>query len=298
MKLFLTILISMISMISLQAENITFKKIWIEHNVMQNGVKGMKVHVAFDISGLKDYRCTAVAFFDQKQGEGIKDKNGKYCTTGGTVCSSVDFCPPYQNTTYSDLAIFIPIEELHLLPGTHTYHTRVFVNPQNRNYIGHSDFIAFEGTVNNTQRENSNMVTCTYCIGSGRCNKCNGIGILCAFDVYRTCFICQGSGVCPICKGERKIYKTYNNTTNVTIQLNNPGYSEGYKEDHPSPPRTEICHACNGTGKGMDQITYSTNYTGTSNDRYCSKCGTTGPAHSHHQPICTGCYGKGRITIR
>ncbi|MBQ7823498.1 MAG: zinc finger-like domain-containing protein [Bacteroidaceae bacterium] len=55
------------------------------------------------------------------------------------------------------------------------------------------------------------------------------------------------------------------------------------------------CPGCNGTGKGMDQITYSPNYTGEDNSRWCSICGKNAPAHSHRQPMCRVCYGKGYV---
>lgn len=62
--------------------------------------------------------------------------------------------------------------------------------------------------------------------------------------------------------------------------------------------RREPCLACGGTGKGRDIITYSPNYTGDSNDAYCSICGYTTSKHSHRQEICNACYGKRYIEIR
>lgn len=59
--------------------------------------------------------------------------------------------------------------------------------------------------------------------------------------------------------------------------------------------KRKICPACNGTGKGRDQIIYDPNYTGRSNDRYCSICGEVRVAHRHYQPDCNACYGKGYI---
>ena len=68
---------------------------------------------------------------------------------------------------------------------------------------------------------------------------------------------------------------------------------DGYNNNRTSTRRT--CPGCNGKGKGMDQITYSPNYTGGSNDKYCGQCGRTGPAHTHHAPMCRTCNGKGYI---
>lgn len=59
--------------------------------------------------------------------------------------------------------------------------------------------------------------------------------------------------------------------------------------------KRKICPACNGTGKGMDQITYRPNYTGQQNDEYCQKCGKWGSPHSHRSPMCRTCCGKGYL---
>ena len=128
------------------ADGVTFKRIWLEHNVTQNGEKGLIVHVAFDISGMKGQNCKAIAYFDYPQGTGIKDTNGRYCTTGGTVCTSMDFSPGWTDTSYSDLALFIPNDELHLLSGKRTYYTRVFIQTPSGNFLGNSDFASFDGT--------------------------------------------------------------------------------------------------------------------------------------------------------
>ena len=137
------------------AASVTFKKIWLEHNVMLNGEKGMKVHVAFDISGMKGQQCEAIAYFDYPKGTGIKDTNDRYCTKGGTVCTSTNFTPGWPNATYSDLSMFIPNSELHLLPGKHTYYTRVFIQTPNGNFIGNSDFASFEGTGYDNSNQNN-----------------------------------------------------------------------------------------------------------------------------------------------
>ena len=87
------------------------------------------------------------------------------CTTSGTVCSSTKFTPGYPNTTYSDLVIFIPISELHLLSGKRTYYTRVFIQMPNRQFLGNSDYASFDGT--GSSQSNSNQ----YANNSNRNNN-------------------------------------------------------------------------------------------------------------------------------
>lgn len=55
------------------------------------------------------------------------------------------------------------------------------------------------------------------------------------------------------------------------------------------------CYACNGTGKGWDEIVYAPNYTGKDNSKYCAQCGHTSPAHTHIRHSCASCNGRGYI---
>lgn len=55
------------------------------------------------------------------------------------------------------------------------------------------------------------------------------------------------------------------------------------------------CPACHGTGKGTDRIVYQPDYTGKQANVYCSKCGKYGSPHTHNEPMCRTCYGRGYI---
>lgn len=121
---------------------ITFNKIWCERDVYQNGVKGIKIHVAFNINGMRGKKCKAIAYFDSPQGTGLPDINGNYCTSDGNVCTSTEFTPGYDNTRYDDLVIFLPNDEFHLLNGEHIYYSRVFIQGPDKKFIpDHSDFV-------------------------------------------------------------------------------------------------------------------------------------------------------------
>lgn len=69
---------------------------------------------------------------------------------------------------------------------------------------------------------------------------------------------------------------------------------ENYSSGSSNHSSRRTCPGCNGTGKGPDQITYATDYTGNSSV-YCSTCGRTTARHTHHQPMCRTCYGKGYV---
>lgn len=56
----------------LGAQSVSFKNIWLEHNVNSNGTTGMKVHVHLEIDGMKGKQCRAIAYFDHPQGTGCE----------------------------------------------------------------------------------------------------------------------------------------------------------------------------------------------------------------------------------
>lgn len=92
----------------------SIEKVWVDHNVYENGSKGMRIHVKFNIYNLKSKQCNAAAYFYTESGNALKDKNQSYRTTSGEVSCGEDFKPGYENTLYSDFKLFMPYSELHV----------------------------------------------------------------------------------------------------------------------------------------------------------------------------------------
>lgn len=86
----------------------------VDHNVIKDGVKGMKIHVKFNIQNCKGENCRCIAYFMYEDGKPVKDTNNQYKDAGGNVSTGADFSPGYDNTTYKDLELWIPNEELHI----------------------------------------------------------------------------------------------------------------------------------------------------------------------------------------
>ena len=216
MRRIITSIILLYVFIAMPAANVTFKKIWLEHNVVQFGEKGLKVHIAFDIYGMQGQLCTAIAYFDCPKGIGIKDTNGKYRTSNGNVCATTKFNPSYPNTSYSDFSVFIPNSELHLLPGKRTYYTRVFIQAPNGSFLGNSEFVSFDGTgssesnnyannANQANKSNSSVKKWREDLGYGMfaINEGNPNGVH-TRTLWRICIACRGAVLCGSCNGTKK----------------------------------------------------------------------------------------------
>ena len=93
----------------------SIEKIWLEHNKWFMGVlKGMEVHVKFQTFNRRGVAGFCNALFYLSDGRQIMDTNFQYRSLTGQVMATQSFIPPYDNTTFNDLVLFLPYTELHL----------------------------------------------------------------------------------------------------------------------------------------------------------------------------------------
>jgi hypothetical protein len=129
-KILLTTTLSMVSLCSflfLSANNTnkkaapyaTFDKLWIDYDVYENDVKGMKIHVKFTVYEMLNIDGYLAIYFkyDDEDGVYLKDKNDKYSSTSDEVAVYKSIKPLYNPAVYNDLSVFMPYNELELDPG-------------------------------------------------------------------------------------------------------------------------------------------------------------------------------------
>lgn len=90
---------------------------WIEHNVYQNNIKGMKVHAKFSAYNSYNHKVGVVLHFVNSDGFGLKDYNNNYSDSNGKVAHSDSDIATYTNTTWNDFIVFFPYSELHMTSG-------------------------------------------------------------------------------------------------------------------------------------------------------------------------------------
>lgn len=126
------------------AQSVTVNKIWLEKDVTLNSKLGMKIHFFLQTDGLKDVPMSAIAYFDEPQGVGVKDTDGRWCTTSGTVAIWTDFTPPYESSVWSDFWVFVAYEDVHIKDYSKTYYCRVFIFDKQGKQYGHTEYAAFQ----------------------------------------------------------------------------------------------------------------------------------------------------------
>ncbi len=105
-----------------EAENFEFdqlpiviNQIWIDHNVMLEGLRNMIIHVNLDISGHKDEKCYAIAYFFNDDEHPLMNTDNYFGTKTGEVCAVTHFKPRFDAAQYSDLRISFPYQQLHVM---------------------------------------------------------------------------------------------------------------------------------------------------------------------------------------
>jgi|GEM_PF-3579106 len=126
--------------------NITGKieNVWVEHNVFQNGLKGMKIHVKFSVYGMLNKQGTCIAWFFYSNGTAVKDTNGIYKSSDGQVSVGEKYKPSYDNAICNDFLMFMPYNELHLNRGSYNLKFHIGLFDQNNKQIANSVFINFD----------------------------------------------------------------------------------------------------------------------------------------------------------
>lgn len=108
----------------------------------------VEITPTFTIENAKNIRCTAVAYFYDKNGIPLKDNNNLYTTKEGNVSAKIAFQPSYSVTLYNneiaDFKITLPYKELHLEQGNHSVQCKVVLYDDRQNKIQESELYSFK----------------------------------------------------------------------------------------------------------------------------------------------------------
>lgn len=121
----------------------------VEHDVYENDVKGMKIHLKFSVQHMKGIKGRCVAYMYYDDGAPLKDTNGSYKTTDGQCAFSKVFTPKDDRSTFNDLVIFVPLKELEVDKGEHHMKFRCTIwdeSPDESTVITRSDYYFFKLT--------------------------------------------------------------------------------------------------------------------------------------------------------
>lgn len=123
----------------------TVNRVWVDYDVTENRKKGMRIHVNFEVVGLKG--------IDSKLSVRVANENNEFLTSessyandNGELQLEFDLRPGYPTTVYKDAAIFLPYEELNLRKGVWNLKLDIDLNYANGELIEHLYIHEFEFT--------------------------------------------------------------------------------------------------------------------------------------------------------
>ncbi len=97
-----------------------FDKLWIDYNVIENGLKGMRVHSKFALKNLKDEPLILTVRVQKEDGDPLLTKNVKYRNNSGQFATFKKIRAAYQSTVFKDVSVFLPYSEFAVRPGDHS----------------------------------------------------------------------------------------------------------------------------------------------------------------------------------
>jgi len=121
----------------------TFDNLWVDYDMMENGRKGMRIHVKFKTSGMKDVDGYLAIYFEKTNGDKLYTNNESYRSKSGQVAVYRSIKPQYSDAVYDDLAAFMPYDELNLGTGTYDLKMDADIIYKNGDLVKHLTYHEF-----------------------------------------------------------------------------------------------------------------------------------------------------------
>lgn len=144
---------------------------WVNYDQLQEGKKGLLVHIKLSVYGMKDIDCSVAIYFLYGFEKPVKDKNQKFYTAAGNVAIYKDIKPIYDDAVFNDLQIFMPYDELELDPGSHKLKMDIDFTYSDGTRIQHLKYYDFNYTQPGSNSKTVSKTTVTDVANSGLTKK-------------------------------------------------------------------------------------------------------------------------------
>ncbi len=121
----------------------TFDRMWVDYNVKEGNLSGMKIHVKFTANSLKATDCQLRVKFYYDEEKPLKDNNKKFYTTNGDIIVYKDLKPGFDPAEFSDFQLFMPYDELDLSFGEYKLKMDVDLTYKDGELIQHLTWFDF-----------------------------------------------------------------------------------------------------------------------------------------------------------
>lgn len=129
-----------------------FHKMWVDYDVTENGLYGMRMHISFSVYDMKGMEAGVTCFFKYADGEPdsyirhADNKGDMYHNQNGYLQAVAVIRPTSDIMTYDDLEVFMPYDQFKLGPGEYDLTIDVILQTRTRNiaYLKMYDFTLTE----------------------------------------------------------------------------------------------------------------------------------------------------------
>ncbi|HEX9960176.1 MAG TPA: hypothetical protein VGB00_04560, partial [Pyrinomonadaceae bacterium] len=121
----------------------TVEKVWVDYDIMQNGKRGMLIHVNFTVRGLKGVDSYLAIYFERKNGDKLTNTNPTYASKDGQLAVFKSLKPGFEPTVYEDAQLFLPYEEIKIGKGVFDLKMDIDLIYKNGDLFQHIQFHEF-----------------------------------------------------------------------------------------------------------------------------------------------------------
>lgn len=100
---------------------------WIDYDVTEGGVRGMRIHNKFTVYGMKNVPSYLAIYFEYDNGTRLRDKNKKFYSTSGEVAVYKELSIGFDPGVFDDVSVFMPYEEFDLPGGKYSLNMSIDV---------------------------------------------------------------------------------------------------------------------------------------------------------------------------
>lgn len=107
----------------------TIRFISTDHNVWLNGLRGMNIHISFNVQGLQGKNGQIAVYFYYSEGQPLfASYYSQYKAPNNHVAAFKGFVPRFQSSDYKDFQLFMPYNGLNMRPGPSSlrFHVVIF----------------------------------------------------------------------------------------------------------------------------------------------------------------------------
>lgn len=117
--------------------DVIFEDLWVDYDVMEDGKKGMRIHVKFTANNMKGIDSYVAVYFEKKNGEAIQGLTTQYRSKNGQLAVYKSIKPAYDEAVYKDVQLFMPYSEINVSKGKHDLRLDAEIILENGDMVKH-----------------------------------------------------------------------------------------------------------------------------------------------------------------